>query len=114
LDLLSGYAAVYCSERLQSEVPRISVHGGHSRAGSLLMQAAVRTRARQSSQNSLKANFAECPERELRLNGVLGSPDAGSCIALPRSGGTALLPAGSSPQNRGSKVHKWSTADPWR
>src|SRR5215208_4273304 len=39
----SGYAALYCSERLQSEVPRISVHGGHSRAGSLLMQTAVRT-----------------------------------------------------------------------
>ena len=43
LDLLSGYAAVYCGERLQSEVPRISVHGDHSRAGSLLMQTAVRT-----------------------------------------------------------------------
>src|SRR5215217_2883752 len=42
LDLLSRYAAVYCGERLQSEVPRISVHGGHSRAGSLLMQTAVR------------------------------------------------------------------------
>src|SRR5215217_7887521 len=38
-----GYAALYCSERLQSEVPRISVHGGHSRAGSLLMQTAVRS-----------------------------------------------------------------------
>src|SRR5215208_4129366 len=37
----SGYAALYCSERLQSEVPRISAHGGHSRAGSLLMQTAV-------------------------------------------------------------------------
>ena len=34
---------------------------------------------------------------------ILGSPDAGSCIALPRSGGAALLPAGNSPQNRGSK-----------
>ena len=45
---------------------------------------------------------------------ILGSSDAGSCIALPRSEGTALLPAGSSPQNRGSKVHKWCTADPWR
>src|SRR5215217_4086676 len=43
LDLLSRYAAVYCGERLQSEVPRISVHGGHSRAGSLLMQTAVRS-----------------------------------------------------------------------
>ena len=45
---------------------------------------------------------------------VLGSPYLRSCIAPPRSGGTAPLPAGSSPQNRGSKVHKWSTADPWR
>ena len=43
LDLLSRYAAVYCGERLQSEVPRISVHGGHSRAGSLLMHTAVRS-----------------------------------------------------------------------
>ena len=51
---------------------------------------------------------------ELRLYGVLGSPYRESCMALPRSGGTALLSAGSSPQNPGSKVHKWSTADPWR
>jgi hypothetical protein len=43
LDLPSRYAAIYCGERLQSEVPRISVHGDHSRAGSLLMQTAVRT-----------------------------------------------------------------------
>jgi hypothetical protein len=43
LNLLSRYAAVYCGKRLQSEVPRISVHGGHSRAGSLLMQTAVRS-----------------------------------------------------------------------
>ena len=42
LDLIARYAAVYCGERLQSEVPRISVHGGHSRARSLLMQTAVR------------------------------------------------------------------------
>jgi hypothetical protein len=50
LDLLSGYAAVYCSERLQSEVPRISVHGGHSRTGSLLMQTAVRGAAEGATQ----------------------------------------------------------------
>src|SRR5215217_283499 len=51
----SGYAALYCSERLQSEVPRISVHGGHSRAGSLLMQTAVRS--------SYPRSYIEPPDR---------------------------------------------------
>jgi hypothetical protein len=41
LDLLARDAPVNCGERLQSEVPRISAHGGHSRVGSLLMQTAV-------------------------------------------------------------------------
>ena len=49
LDLLSRYATVYGLERLQSEVPRISVPGGHSRAGSLLMQTAVRSTKIRSS-----------------------------------------------------------------
>src|SRR5215212_9606574 len=51
----SGYAALYCSERLQSEVPRISVHGGHSPAGSLLMQTAVRS--------SYPRSYIEPPDR---------------------------------------------------
>jgi hypothetical protein len=63
---------------------------------------------------SPKCVVREFSEVELPEYRVLGSPYRESCMALPRSGGTALLSAGSSPQNRGSKVHKWSTADPWR
>jgi hypothetical protein len=63
---------------------------------------------------SPKCVVREFSEVELPEYRVLGSPYRESCMALPRSGGTALLSAGSSPQNRGSKVHKWCTADPWR
>ena len=63
---------------------------------------------------SPKCVVREFSEVELPEYRVLGSPYRESCMALPRSGGTALLSAGSSPKNRGSKVHKWCMADPWR
>src|SRR5215213_2272317 len=87
----SGYAALYCSERLQSEVPRISVHGGHSRAGSLLMQTAVRTPLWRSSQEAASVGS----RAKMRLPGgigYLGSPvRAGASQDEEESGDVSAL-----------------------
>ena len=69
-DLLSRDAAVYCGERLQSEVLRVCVHGHYFRVGPLLTPRALSGRSRR-----LQARFTATTENAERLFS-LGAEDA--------------------------------------